>query len=186
MLLRDSRHPGLRDRRLSGEGINSGSHNTFLTTPGHGGPPRMRNLLNAGATSETTRTWKTMHTIHAPIHSNKANMKGCLRRPNDIRGPGGPKASWHLSYRWGKTPKNLIQETSPDQVSNPVPLRDRRACYRLLQSGGHTCISQVNSFNIVFYCNYVKDEDPLRSHSLVSIIACSFILTVVLKFLGNE
>ena len=23
----------------------------------------------------------------------------------------GPKASWHLSYRWGKPPKNLTQET---------------------------------------------------------------------------
>ena len=32
-------------------------------------------------------------------------MKGWLWRPNDIRGPCGPKASWHLSYRWGKTPK---------------------------------------------------------------------------------
>ena len=26
-------------------------------------------------------------------------------RANDIRGPWGPKVSWHLSYRWGKTPK---------------------------------------------------------------------------------
>ena len=24
---------------------------------------------------------------------------------NDIRGPWGPKTSWHMSYRWGKTPK---------------------------------------------------------------------------------
>ena len=24
---------------------------------------------------------------------------------NDIRGPCGPKVSWHSSYRWGKTPK---------------------------------------------------------------------------------
>ena len=28
------------------------------------------------------------------------------RRPNDIRGPCEPKAPWHLSYRWGKTPKD--------------------------------------------------------------------------------
>ena len=27
------------------------------------------------------------------------------RWPNDIRGPWGPKASRHLCYRWGKTPK---------------------------------------------------------------------------------
>ena len=84
---------------------------TFLTTQGHEAPRRMRDNLNAGAiswyihTSETTRTWKTIHTIHASIHSNKANMKGWLWRPNDIRGLCGPKASRQLSYRWGKTPK---------------------------------------------------------------------------------
>ena len=48
---------------------------TFLTTQGHGGPPRMRYQLNAGATSETAQTSKTIHTRHALIHSNKANMK---------------------------------------------------------------------------------------------------------------
>ena len=32
-----------------------------------------------------------------------------LARPNDIRGPWGPKASRHLSYRWGKTsPRKLV------------------------------------------------------------------------------
>ena len=40
---------------LSGEGINSGLHTYFLTTQEHGEPPRMRDQLNAGATSETTR-----------------------------------------------------------------------------------------------------------------------------------
>ena len=74
---------------------------TFLTTQGHGGSPRMRDQL----TSETTRTWKTVYAIHTPIHSNKANMKGWLWRPNDIRGLCGPNVTWHLSYRWGKTPK---------------------------------------------------------------------------------
>ena len=63
----------------------------------------MRDQLNARATSEITRTWKTIHTIHAPIHSNK--VKGWLWQPNDIRGPNGPKASWYSSYRWRKTPK---------------------------------------------------------------------------------
>ena len=41
---------------LSGEGINSGSAAYFLTTQGHGGPPRMMFQLNAGAISMTTRT----------------------------------------------------------------------------------------------------------------------------------
>ena len=35
-----------------------------------------------------------------------------------------------------KPRKNLTQETSPDRGSNPGPLRDTRACYHLLHSGG--------------------------------------------------
>ena len=34
---------------------------------------------------------------------------------------GEPKVSWNLSYRWGKTPKNLTQETCPDRGSNHGP-----------------------------------------------------------------
>ena len=32
--------------------------------------------------------------------------------------------------------KNFTQETCPDRGSNPGPLRDKRACYHLLHSGG--------------------------------------------------
>ena len=32
--------------------------------------------------------------------------------------------------------KNPTQETCPDRGSNPGPLRDKRACYHLLHSGG--------------------------------------------------
>ena len=35
-----------------------------------------------------------------------------------------------------KPRKNLTQETCPDRGSNPGPLRDRRACYHLVHSGG--------------------------------------------------
>ena len=94
----------------------------LFTTQGHGEPPRMSDQLNSGA----THTWKTMNTIHAPIHCNKANMKGWIWRPNDIRSPYGPKASWHVSYRWGKTPKKPRPETCPDRGPNPGPLRDTR------------------------------------------------------------
>ena len=53
---------------------------------------------------------------HTPIHTNKANMEWWLRRPNDIRGPCGPKVSRHLSYRWGKTPK----KPHPGNLSRPM------------------------------------------------------------------
>ena len=59
---------------------------------------------------------------------------------NDIWGPWGPKASWHLSYRWGKTPKKLTQETCSDWGLNPGPLRDSRACYRLAHSSGQRTV----------------------------------------------
>ena len=35
-----------------------------------------------------------------------------------------------------KPRKNLTQETCPDRGSNPGSLRDRRACYHLVHSGG--------------------------------------------------
>ena len=83
----------------------SGPHNTFLTTQGHGGPPQMRDQLNADATSETAQTWKMIHTRSTLSHSNKANIKWWLWRPDDIRGPCGPNVFWHLSCTWGKTPE---------------------------------------------------------------------------------
>ena len=88
---------------------------TFLTTQGHGGLSRMSDQPNAGATSETAQTWKTIHTKHTLNHPSKANMERWWRWPNDIRGPWGPKVSWHLSSRWGKTPK----KPHPGNLSRP-------------------------------------------------------------------
>ena len=39
-----------------------------------------------------------------------------------------------------KPRKTLIQETCPDRGSNPGPLRDKRACYHLLHSGGRVSL----------------------------------------------
>ena len=94
---------------------------TFFTTQVHGVPPRMRDQLYSGATSETTRTWKMTHTIHSLIHSNKANIKGWLWRSNDIRGLCGPKASRDFSYRWGKTPKKPHPGNSSRPEIEPGP-----------------------------------------------------------------
>ena len=114
----------------------------------------MRYQLNSGATSETTRTWKTIHTTHALIYSNKANMKGWLWRPNDIRVPWGPKASWHLSYRWGKTTKNPHPGNLSRRGSNTGPLRNRRTCYRLLHSNNGVFNPRLNKiFHSLFSSN---------------------------------
>ena len=43
-----------------------------------------------------------------------------------------------------KPRKNLTQETCPDRGSNPGPLRDKRTCYHLLHSGGHTAFYLAN------------------------------------------
>ena len=42
-----------------------------------------------------------------------------------------------------KPPKNLTQETCPDRGSNLGPLRDKRACYHLLHSGGQKTLKIV-------------------------------------------
>ena len=56
----------LKSHDLSGDGISYGSNTYFLTSPGHGAPPQSDHL-NAGATSEITRTLKTIHIIHSVI-----------------------------------------------------------------------------------------------------------------------
>ena len=100
---------------------------TFLTTQGHRRPPRTRDQLNAGATSETTWTWMTIHNVHAPIHSNKANMSA--------KWYCGPKASDICLTGEEKPRKNPPRKHVPtgDWIHR---LRDRLACYRLLHSGG--------------------------------------------------
>ena len=65
--LRDSWHSGLIEPRPVGRG-----NLLWITyTQGHGRSPQMRDQLNAGATSETTQTWKTIHTIDALILSRR-------------------------------------------------------------------------------------------------------------------
>ena len=50
-----------------------------------------------------------------------------------------------------KPRKNLTQETCPDRGSNPGPLRDKRACYHLLHSGGQ-----------VINCTFIRSVRPNR------------------------
>ena len=64
-----------RTKTCRGRELNYGSHNTFLSTQGHGGSPQMSDQPNAGAAAETAQTWKTIHTKHTRSHPNKATAK---------------------------------------------------------------------------------------------------------------
>ena len=64
-------------------------------------------------------------------------MKIWLWWPSDIRGLCGPKASWHLSHRWGKTPKKPLPRnlsrtgSAAGQESMLPPAPQRWTDYRL-------------------------------------------------------
>ena len=88
---------------------------TFLTTQGHGGPPRMSDQPNAGATSETAPTWKAIHIKHTLKSSQQGEYGMMITTAKWYSGTLGPKVSWHLSYRWGKTPK----KPHPGNLSRP-------------------------------------------------------------------
>ena len=58
-------------------------------------------------------------------------------------GPWGPKASRHLSYRWGKPPKKPHPVNLSGPGIEPGPSAWRRECYRLANSGGHSSSSLI-------------------------------------------
>ena len=111
-----------QERKLTLDHVHS-----FVTTQVHEGPSRMSDQLNAGATSETTRTWKTIHTIHTHIPSNKVNTKWWF---------WWPKASWHLSYRWEKKNPGNLSRPGPaawqTRMPSPAPQRAMVRLYLLL------------------------------------------------------
>ena len=96
----------------------------------------MSDQPNVGATSETTQTLKIIHIFHSHFHSNKTDM---IKLIYDGQMIFGDLVGLNLPDIWlageGKPRKNLTLETCPGRGSNPGPLRDRRACYRLLHIG---------------------------------------------------
>ena len=63
----------------------------------------------------------------------------------------------------GKTPKNLTQETCPGRGSNPDPLRDRHACYRLAHRGGR-CASEKRNVE------EVRQKIKISNHSATRLV----------------
>ena len=99
----------------------------------------MSDQLNSGATFETTQTLKRIHTIHSSLtHSfeqggyDKDDYNGQMILGN-VESLTFPEICLAGEE---KPPKYLAQETCPDRGSNLGSLRGRRACYRLLHSGG--------------------------------------------------
>ena len=135
----------------------------------------MRDQLNAGATSETAQTWKTIHTRHT--HSFIPTRRiwwndyyGSQMIFGDRVGLKFPDICL-IGEQKKKTRKNLTQETCLDQGSNPGPLRDRRACYRLFHNGGPNYGIWTVKFNVI----------PTFHQSLISInIVLSFEINFVL------
>ena len=101
-----------------GRELNYGSHtSTFFfdhTRTGRASPD-VWSARCRGHLWDSTNMKENTHQAHTLSHPNKANMEWWWRRPNDIRGPWGPKVSWYLSYRWGKTPK----KPHPGNLSRP-------------------------------------------------------------------
>ena len=126
-----------------GRELHYGSHTYFLTTQGHGGPPRMSDQPYAGATSETAQTVIPTRRIWNDDDDGQMMFGdlGGLKFP-DICLTGGEKPR-----------KNLTQETCPDRGSNPGPLRDKRACYQVRY--GTKCTNSFYSFIACIDTNFI-------------------------------
>ena len=122
-----------------------------------------------GSAQCRSRTWKTMHTIHTSIISNKANKKMIFGGIVDLKLPDICLISEE------KPRKNFTKETCPGRGSNPGPLRDRRACYYLFHSGAHKFdiafrnvykyvgwLFQLNNLQYIFWWSFDKSCVRLR------------------------
>ena len=130
-----------------GRELNYGSHTYFFEHTKTWRASRMSDQPNAGATSETAQTWKTIHTKHTLSHPNKANMGRWLRRPNDIRGPGGGLKFPDICLTGEEKPR----KTSPRK---PVPNGDRTRARFVTSAHATTCSTAVDDLevNLELYC----------------------------------
>ena len=97
----------------------------------------MSDELNAGGRLRNNTNIKDYTHIHSLNRSNKANLIRMIVMAKLYSGNyGSLKLPGICHTGEEKLRKNLTQETSPDRRSNPGPLRDRCACYRLFVSGG--------------------------------------------------
>ena len=136
---------------------------TFLTTQGHGGPPRWVISPMPGPPPRQHKH-ERQYTPSTHCHPNNADMEWWLWRPNDIRGPWGPKVSWYLSYRWGKNP----EKTSPRK---PVPTGDRARTRCVTSAHATTCSTAVDV--VVHNYHNIKKENYIWVLKRILSATCS-------------
>ena len=93
----------------------------------------------AGATSETAQTWKTTHTKHThtviPTRRIWNDDYDVQMMVGDLGGLKFPD----ICLTGEEKPRK--KKPHPGNLSRPGPLRDKRACYHLLHSGGQVTVS---------------------------------------------
>ena len=140
--------PGLyRATTCRGRELNYGSHTYFFDhTRTWRASPEEWSAQCRGHLRDSTNMKDNTHQAHT--QSSQQGEDGMMITTT-AKWYSGTLGAWNfltfvLQVR--KNPKkNLTQETCHDRGSNPGPLRDKRACYHLLHSGGH----------IQIICNYV-------------------------------
>ena len=121
-----------------GRELNYGSHTYYFDhTRTWKASPDEWSAQCRGHLRDSTNMKDSTHQAHTQS-SIEANMEWWLRHGQMIFGDlGGLKFPDICLTGEEKPRKNLTQETCPDRGSNPGSLRDKRACYHLLHSGGH-------------------------------------------------
>ena len=138
----------LQSHDLSGEEINSGSYTYFFWPhkdmkglPGWGissmpGPPPRQH-------KHERRYTPFMHPFILTRQIWKVDYDGQMI----FRGPCGPKASWHLSYKWGKT--------SPRKL---VPTRDQTRAHCMTGAHATACSTAVDSSWVISWVKSLISE----------------------------
>ena len=116
---------------------------TFLTTQGHGGPSRMRADLNAGASSETTGTWKTIHPFSLSRWIWKHNYDGQMMF-GKLMGLKLPDICL--------TDEEKLRKNSPRKL---VPTGDRIRVRCVTGAHATACSTAVDDNYILLKLNYI-------------------------------
>ena len=87
----------------------------------------MSDQLNAGATSEKTRTLKTIHIIRSHIHSNKASMRRMVMMAKCYSGTWWAESFLIFVFQVRKNPKKKSQLSRPGIETQAHCLTDAHA-----------------------------------------------------------